>query len=186
MEAAFVVDGALPDPENTTNPYLMRFAVDHGCVLPCKCIVEETTTGVLKPKGLVLVSVATVSDGDGSLSRGMPTPSSEHNHEERVLHPPCRRLRLYFSCVVWTLALSCKRSAGCRRRNVVTLETSWRRHTWQIFYESRGQEQQAKTAMSTRCSGRGGGVEDTTPNVCHTPFLTPLIICSICCWHCPF
>ena len=23
-----------------------------------------------------------------SLSRGMPTPSSEHNHEERVLHPP--------------------------------------------------------------------------------------------------
>ena len=31
-----------------------------------------------------VVSVATVSDGDGSLSRGMPTPSSEHNHEERV------------------------------------------------------------------------------------------------------
>ena len=51
-EAAFVVDGALPDPENTTNPYFMRFAVDHGFDLPCKCLVEETTTGVLKPKGL--------------------------------------------------------------------------------------------------------------------------------------
>ena len=48
-----------------------------------------------------------MSDGDGSLSpAACPTPSSEHNHEERVLHPPCRRLRLYFSCVVWRLALS--------------------------------------------------------------------------------
>ena len=53
MEAAFVVDGTPPDPENTTNPYFMRFAVDHGFDLPCKCLVEETTTGVLKPKGLV-------------------------------------------------------------------------------------------------------------------------------------
>ena len=53
MEAAFVVDGTLPDPENTTNPYFMRFAVDHGFDLPCKCLVEETTTGVLKPKGFV-------------------------------------------------------------------------------------------------------------------------------------
>ena len=58
-------------------------------------------------------------------------------------------------------------------------------HMADFFDESRGQERQAKTAMSTRCSGRGGGVEDTTPNVCHTPFLTLLIICSICCWHCP-
>ena len=34
MEAAFVVDGTLPDPENTTNPYFMRFDVDHGFYLP--------------------------------------------------------------------------------------------------------------------------------------------------------
>ena len=111
MEAAFVVDGTLPDPENTTNPYFMRFAVDHGFDLLCKCLVEETTTGSQAERPCPVVSVATVSDGDGSLSRGMPTPSSEHNHEERVLHPPCRRLRLYFSCVVQTLALSCKMSA---------------------------------------------------------------------------
>ena len=53
MEAAFVVDGTLPYPENTTNPHFMRFAVDHGFHLPCKSLVEETTTGVLKPKGFV-------------------------------------------------------------------------------------------------------------------------------------
>ena len=47
------MEGTMPDAENTTKPYFMRFAVDHGFDLPCKCLVEETTTGVLKPKGLV-------------------------------------------------------------------------------------------------------------------------------------
>ena len=39
-----------------------------------------------------------MSDGDGSLSRGMPTPSSEHNHEERVFVSIVSSTKTVFLC----------------------------------------------------------------------------------------
>ena len=99
------------------------------------------------------------------------------------VHPQCSRLRLFLCCPDTGAQLQDKRMMSQTESGHLgdLLASS---HMADFLDESRSQERQAKTAMSTRCSGRGGGVEDTTPNVCHTPFLTPLIICSICCWHC--
>ena len=112
-----------------------------------------------------------------------PTPSSEHNHEEGFASIVSSTTTVFQLCCLDTGAqLQDERwmsQTECGHLGDLLASS----HMADFFDESRGQEQQAKTSMSTRCSGRGGGVEDTTPNVCHTPFLTPLIICSICCWH---